>query len=105
VSRYRYRAFCTECRESNDALLGDTRDWEAAHDAKHRRGKCRKCGHWNDHHIATDEPMRGYLRSDRALVCVKGVGMGVFCGCSGDDYCRELFGVESVADHVEQDTP
>ena len=84
MSRYRYRAYCRECNESSDLLAEDTSEWEAAHDAKHDRGRCSKCAHWRDRHIATDAAMREYLRSDQTLVCYQGMGMGDFCGCAGD---------------------
>lgn len=86
--KYRYRAYCSDCGESNGKLssLAELAEWQDAHNAKHERGKCSKCGHWRDHHTTTDRSMREYLKTDQALCCVENMGMGDFCGCKGDGH-------------------
>lgn len=82
--KYRYRAVCTDCREEAPlSPLVDVVEWQAEHDAKHERGKCKACGHWNDSHTPTDEKLREYLHTDQALCCNAAMGMGDFCGCDG----------------------
>jgi hypothetical protein len=73
---------CNDCGEHFWLHDENLNAFTTRHAKTHAKGRCNKCGHWNEEHHDRSrfpEPVAGYHNGP--LICSHAMGQGDFCGC------------------------